>query len=208
MAEEILSDDELEFIHSLMAASSAAPVARGPLTFMVDGGEQSNSLLLQLARSANLAFEAQFEDYCMSFPVQLTEDEFHALQMKLGPPIIYERGEVLRTWRLHLEQPLPLLKSDGGESALRVHELSSDGLLVGSRSKRKTPEQFHLRLALPDGNTMPVDARRIRTVQGGMTAYEVDFPFEEDAERIRHFLFKQHRRQHPELRPEKPGNLV
>jgi hypothetical protein len=115
---------------------------------------------------------------------------------------------VTRAWRLHLEQPLPLLENDGGESSLSVHELSPHGLLVDAGKRRKPPKHFHLRLALPDVAPLEIEAHRVRELKGGLAAYEVAFAEEKDAERIRSFLYRQHQRLHPELQPELPADLV
>ena len=71
-------------------------------------------------------------------------------------------------WRLHLDQPLPLLENDGGESSLSVHELSPHGLLVDAGGHRKPPKHFHLRLALPDDSPLEIDAHRVRELTGGL----------------------------------------
>lgn len=208
MAEQtILSKDELTFIRKLMQRNGT-PSAERTTGFRIDGGAQSNELLLQLAARANLSLQAEFEDFRMSFPLQLKEDELHSLDLQLAPPVIYERGPTTRAWRLHLDQPLALLKNDGGESSLSVHELSPHGLLVDAGKDRKPPKHFHLRLALPDDTPLEVDAHRVRELKGGLAAYEVEYPQEKDAERIRSFLYRQHQRLHPDLQPELPADLV
>ena len=208
MAEDtILSKDELTFIRKLMQRNGGTTAERATV-FRIDGGAQSNELLMQLAARANLSLQAEFEDFRMSFPIQLREDELHSLDLQLAPPVIYERGATTRAWRLHLDEPLALLKNDGGESSLSVHELSPHGLLVDAGKDRKPPKHFHLRLALPDDTPLEIDAHRVRELKGGMAAYEVEFPQEKDAERIRSFLYRQHQRLHPDLQPEVPADLV
>lgn len=201
----VLTQEELAYLAKLARHSeSNGDEASG---FTLDGGTDANNLLLQLSAKANLTLEADFEDYLLSFPLQLNEDEFHTVRLQLAPPTIYERGPVLRAWRLSLEQPLPLLAEDGGETTLTVHELSPNSLLVDTGGKRKAPKHFHLHLALPGEQSLQIDARRIREVERGMTAYEVDFPQEADAERIRNYLYQEHQRLHPELQAELPGEL-
>ncbi|AGA87698.1 hypothetical protein PSCT_03227 [Pseudomonas sp. SCT] len=208
MAEDtILSKDELTFIRKLMQRNGGTTAERAT-GFRIDGGAPSNELLMQLAARANLSLQAEFEDFRMSFPIQLREDELHSLDLQLAPPVIYERGATTRAWRLHLDEPLALLKNDGGESSLSVHELSPHGLLVDAGKDRKPPKHFHLRLALPDDTPLEIDAHRVRELKGGMAAYEVEFPQEKDAERIRSFLYRQHQRLHPDLQPEVPADLV
>ncbi|WP_028240631.1 hypothetical protein [Stutzerimonas azotifigens] len=204
--DNILSSEELEFINSLMAGNGRSPTSTTP-NYLMDGGPQANELLLRMANHAELALQAQFDTYSLSFPLQLTEDDFHNLHLTLAAPVIYERGPVLRAWRLPLDKPLPLLDADGARSSLSVHELSPSGVLVRSTQRRRPPEAFNLMLALPDGDAMPVEGHRVRDLDSGLSAYEVDFD-ERDAERVRRFLFRQHRRLHPELVAETSDDMV
>jgi hypothetical protein len=194
-----LTSAELAYINELISGSpsDASETRTG---FRVDGGEKANGLLLQLAAKANLTLEAELADYCMSFPLRLEQDEFESIQLQLAPPTIYERGPVLRAWRLHLDEPLPLLSDDGNSTSLSVHELSPNGLLVDAGPKRKAPKHLHLHLALPGEGPLEIDAQRIREAEGGMTAYEVAYPQDKDAERIRSYLYEQHQRLYPELK--------
>ncbi|TBU99775.1 PilZ domain-containing protein [Stutzerimonas kirkiae] len=207
MATNVLTKAELRYIHKLMRTPCDASNKEGP-GFHIDGGGKANALLLQLAAQTRLTFEAQFDEFCMSFPLQLNEDEFHNLRLQLAPPTIYERGPTMRTWRLQLEQPLPLLEEDGEESPLSVHELSPDSLVVDTSHKRRAPRHFHLQLALPGEGSLQINARRISEARDGMAAYEVEFPEGRDAERVRSFLYAQHQKLHPELQPELPDDLV
>ncbi|WP_434456447.1 PilZ domain-containing protein [Stutzerimonas urumqiensis] len=196
--QNILSSEELEFIGSLMGTNGrGTPTATA--SFRVDGGPQSNDFLMRLVGNAGLTLQAQFDQYCLAFSMHLAQDEFHSLQMTLSAPTIYERGPVPRAWRLQLETPLPLLEVDGSRSPLSVKELSPSGLLVRNKPSRSAPERFHLMLALPEGEALPVDARRVRHVASDLTAYTVDFAEERDAERVRRYLFEEHRHRHPEL---------
>jgi len=202
----VLTSAELAYINELVSGSPVEP-RETRAGFNLDGGDKANELLLQLAAKANLTLEAELDDYCMSFPLQLNQDEFRTIRLQLAPPTIYERGPVLRAWRLHLDEPLPLLSNDGNETALSVHELSPNGLLVDPGPKRKAPKHLHLRLALPGEASLEVDAHRVRDTADGMTAYEVEYPQDKDAERIRSYLYEQHQRLYPELRPELPDEV-
>lgn len=208
MAEKtLLTRDELAYINRLVNQDTPDAGARRS-GFRVDGGPQSNELLARLASHAELSLQAKFDDFSMSFPLLLKEDEFHNLELQLAPPLIFENGSVTRAWRLHLDEPLPLLTDDGSESSLSVHELSSNGLLVNAGKQRKPPKHFNLRLALPNEPPLEVDASRVREVKGGLAAYEVEFVKVQDAERMRSFLYQQHQKLHPELQPELPADLV
>jgi hypothetical protein len=203
----VLTSAELAYINDLVSSSSTES-GEPRAGFNVDGGDKANGLLLQLAAKANLTLEAELEDYCMSFPLQLNKDEFQAIHLQLATPTIYERGPVLRAWRLHLDEPLPLLSDDGHETDLSVHELSPNGLLVDVGSKQQAPKHLHMHLAIPGEGSLEIDAHRIRDAEGGMTAYEVEYPQDRDAERIRSYLYGQHQRLHPELQPELPSEML
>lgn len=202
MAEKIaLTHAELAYINRLFSSSKSEP-DEAQSGFRIDGGGHANGLLLQLAAKASLTLEAQLEEYCMSFPLRLNEDELHGIQLQLAPPTIYERGPVLRAWRLHLDEPLVLLSHDGRETALNVHELSAHGLLVDTGPK-KAPKRLHLQLPLPGESPLRFDAQQVRNTAGGLTVYEVEYQ-NKDAERIRSYLYAQHQRLHPELQQELP----
>lgn len=192
-----LTSAELAYINELISGSPVEP-GEPHTGFRIDGGEKANGLLLQLAAKANMTLEAELKDYCMSFPLKVDQGEFGAIQLQLGSPTIYERGPVLRAWRLHLDKPLPLLSEDGNETALSVHELSPNGLLVDAGPENDAPKHLHLRLPIPGEGSLEIDAHRIRDTDGGMTAYEVEYPQDKDAERVRSYLYEQHQRLHPE----------
>lgn len=197
MAERIiLTDAELAYINKLVnkvGNESKAP----PSGFHLEGGIQANGLLLQLASQAKLSLEAALDDYRLVFPLRLEEDEFHGLQLQLAPPIIYERGPALRTWRLQLDNPLTLRSRNGHPTDLSVHELSSHGLLVDTSNEHRAPKRLQLYMDLPGEQPLKIDAQRVRAREDGLTAYEVRYPCDTDAERIRAFLYKQHQRLHP-----------
>ncbi|MES2821225.1 MAG: PilZ domain-containing protein [Pseudomonadota bacterium] len=195
-----LSQDERDFIQQLLISPVNGKSAQAP-SFRVDGGEQANTLLRRLGANANLSLESQFDDYSMTFPLQLVEDEFHTLHLKLGAPSIFESGPVLRPWRLQLDQPIALLDAQGQPSFLSVQELSPNGLLISSIGK--APLQFELWLPLPDHEPIRLHGKRVRSVGKQLTAYTVEMDHEgrQDSERIRHFIFQQHRLQYPQLCP-------
>ncbi|MBB3101690.1 PilZ domain-containing protein [Azomonas macrocytogenes] len=207
MAANIVSSEELAFINTLMN-STTQTVTQPSLGFRIDGNSRTRTLLATLACRSTLSLEAEFGRFCLSFPLELSEDEFHSQHLHMASPIIYEHGPRLRAWRLLLPQPLTLLNAEGDESMLRVHELSPYGLLVDTVAEQEPPERFYLYLPLPGDTPMPITAHRVRTTENGMIAYGFDFSSEEDAERLRCFLFSQHRNLYPELQPEIPDDLV
>ncbi|MFC3606646.1 PilZ domain-containing protein [Stutzerimonas tarimensis] len=204
--DSILTSEEQAYLAELANEEPAHRQSSSP-SFKIEGNWQATELLARLAANSRLSLEAETGRFCLSFQLQLVEDEFHSQHIELSAPTIYETGPKMRAWRLQLKRPLPLLEADGGKSALRVHELSPNGLLVGNLHN-SPPEHFHLHLPLPDGEAMPISAHRVRETKSGLTAYEVEFSEEQDTERLRRFLFSQHRRLHPELESELPEDLV
>lgn len=191
-----LSKDERDFIQQLLIN----PVLGKPLQaprFRVDGGEQANALLARLADHSQLSLESHFDDHWLSFPLQLMEDEFHTLHLQLGAPSIFEDGPVQRPWRLHLKQAIPLQDEAGEASDLLVRELSPNGLLISSPGK--APLHFSLWLPLPGQDPIPLHGKRVRSVGKKLTAYRLNGCHPGHTERIRHFLFQQHRLKHPQL---------
>lgn len=206
-SDSILTSEEQAYLAELAIEEPVVKQNAAP-SFKIEGNWQATELLARLATNSRLSLEAESGRFCLSFPLHLVEDEFHSQHIELSSPTIYEIGPTLRAWRLQLKKPLPLLEADGGKSALRVHELSPNGLLVDNARHNSPPEHFHLHLPLPDGEAMPISAHRVRETEDGLTAYEVEFSAEHDTERLRRFLFSQHRRLHPELESKLPGDLV
>ena len=197
----LLSRDELDYIQQILGyslTSNILPVQ----TFRVDGGSAANSILAGLGRNAQLHLEAQFGDQCLRFPLQLVEDEFHALHLELGAPGIYQQGEIQRPWRLILAQPLPLLHANGRASDLRIHEISPAGVLVES-NETSAPADFDLWLPLPEQEPIELHGSRVRRTANHLTAFRLDMLPSQQSERLRHFIFQQHRLQHPQLQQQR-----
>src|SRR3990167_5180684 len=127
----LLNNEELNYIQQIFGNSLAISGLPTP-SFRVDGGAAANAILTGLGKHAELHLDAQFGDQHLRFPLQLVEDEFHALHLELGAPGIFQQGDVQRSWRLNLEQPLCLLHKNGRMSDLCVHEISPSGVLVES----------------------------------------------------------------------------
>lgn len=139
----LLNRDELEYIQQILGYS-LSPSALPTPTFRVDGGAAANALFAAMGRQADLHLEAVFGDQRLRFPLQLVEDEFHALHLELGAPGIFQNGPVQRPWRLPLDTPLTLLHENGQASSLEVHELSPAGVLLKSTDLLPPPDSFAL----------------------------------------------------------------
>lgn len=196
---KLLSRDELDYIQQLLGYNLPQEALTSP-TFKVDGGAVANALLASLGRQAQLQLEAHFGDQCLRFPLQLVEDEFQALHLEMGAPDIFQDGAVQRSWRLTLRQPLVLQHKDGATSDLCVHEISPSGVLVECLGELAAPDQFSLWLPLPQQEPIHLRARRVRSTPGALTAFRLEWLPENEDERLRHFLFQQHRLRHPQLR--------
>lgn len=199
----VLSAEERIFLTKLLTSDApATPVER---SFAIDGGETGNALLTSLATHSKLSMESHFPDCWMSFPLSLAEDEFHALRLKLGAPRIYEYGPNQRPWRLHLDTPIGLLDAQGGETGLQVHELSPNGMLVDVSASGSAPTQFSLWLPLPEQDRLEVRGTLVRATGSRLAAYRLRLVRPEHGERMRRFIFLQHRLQHPELELNAPA---
>ena len=84
----LLSLDELDYIQQILGQSLPSDLLPTQ-SFRVDGGSVANGILVGLGQHTLLHLEAQFGDQCLSFPLQLVEDEFHALHVELGAPGIF-----------------------------------------------------------------------------------------------------------------------
>lgn len=196
----LLNRDELAYIQQILGTS----LSNGSLpipSFRVDGGATANALLARLGQHSELHLEANFGDQRLSFPLQLVEDEFHALHLELGAPGIFQQGAVQRSWRLVLERPVTLLNENGQESSLRVYEISPSGVLLDNCQQHSLPENFNLWLPLPGQEPIRLCGRRVRRVSKQLTAFRLDLLSGSHGERLRHYLFQQHRLAHPQLQP-------
>lgn len=193
-----LSSEELDFLRQVFSSQLIGKPLHIP-SFKVDGGALANALLSRLGRHAQLNLQARMDNYSMSFPLQLVEDEMQSLQLELGAPSIYEEGAIRRPWRLVLDAPLVLQDQDGAETGLLVHEVAPDSLLIGSHTDAALPDNFSLWLPLPGLEPMPVKARRIRASTEQRAAYSLLLRHSEHTERIRQFIFEQYRQQNPQL---------
>ena len=193
----LLTQDELDFIqnihHSQQNMREASP------SLQVNGGTQIKDLLTRLAAHEHVTIQAQFENQQMSFPLELVEDEFHAMHLKLGAPSIYEDGPMMRPWRLILPEPVTLQDHLSRPTNLRVREISFKGVLVDIGEHITPPEQFSLWFC-PEGHPpMELHATLERTKEKGLAAYRLSERNAEEIERLRQYILQQHRLSHPEL---------
>jgi len=197
-ADALLTQDELDFIQSVHRSPQLNRVDPNA-TLRLNGRREVQQLLTRLVASEQVTVHARLDNQQMSFPLQLVEDEFHALHLQLGAPSIFEEGEVVRPWRLTLEQPVMLEDQLGLRSGLKVREISFKGVLVELPEGRKAPKTFNLWFA-PDG-IAPIALRGTlqRLTVEGLAAYQLSQRQPEEIERLRQYMLQQHRRAHPEV---------
>ena len=193
----LLTQDELDFIQR-MQHNPQLNVRDATASLLVNGGVQIKDLLTRLVAQDHVTIQAQFENQQISFPLQLVEDEFHAQHIKLGAPVIYEDGPMIRPWRLTLKTPVPLEDDDGNLTGLWVRELSFNGVLLEARD-RPAPLVLSAWFA-PDGHgAMAFKGRRQRKTAEGLFAYSLRDCAPQETERLRQFILQQHSLSHPEL---------
>ncbi|MEJ5864991.1 hypothetical protein [Pseudomonas farsensis] len=197
-ADALLSQDELDFIQDMqhMPQLNLADPMSG---LLVNGDSRLKALLTRLVAHEQVTLQAKLDNQQISFPLQLVEDEFHAVHLQLGAPDIYEDGPMLRPWRLSLPQPAPLLGARGKPSALWVRDISFKGVLVEVRGLPEAPAQFDLRFA-PDGiPAIGLNGMLCRRIGANLAAYDLTASPAEEIERLREYILQAHRQVHPEL---------
>ena len=194
----LLTQDELEFIQS-MHHNPQLNVRDVSSSLTVNGGAQIRDLLTRLAAHEQVTIQAQFDNQQMTFPLQLVEDEFHALHLRLGVPSIFEDGPMIRPWRLVLEEPVALENVRGQPGALWVHEVSFKGLLVQSRGRSKPPRTFSMWFSPSGYERIAVRGTLERETARGLFAYRLSQGDVDETERLRQFILQQHRLAHPEV---------
>ena len=197
-AEALLTQDELDFIQN-MQHSPQLNLADPMSSLLVNGDRRIQSLLTRLVANEQVTLQAQFNNQQISFPLQLVEDEFHALHLQLGSPEISEDGPLLRPWRLSMEQPSALLDTHGQESGLWVRDISFKGTLLEVRGLPAAPARFELRFA--PGGIPPIELHGVlgRRIGQDLAAYDLSQSPTEEIERLRDYILQAHRRAHPEL---------
>lgn len=196
--DSLLTQDELDFIQT-MQHNPQLNLRDASSSLMVNGGSQIRDLLTRLAANEQVTIQAQFENQQMTFPLQLVEDEFHALHLRLGVPSIFEDGPMSRPWRLSLAEPVQLENARGQPGALWVREVSFKGVLVESRHQIKPPRQF-ARWFSPSGyERIALRGTFERETEQGLYAYRLSQSDKDETERLRQFILQQHRLVHPAL---------
>jgi len=194
----LLTQDELDFIRT-MQHNPQLNVRDTTASLLVNGGTQIRDLLTRLVANEQVTIQAQFENQQMSFPLQLVEDEFHAVHLKLGAPSIFEDGPMVRPWRLSLDEPVVLEDNLGRMSGLQVREISFKGVLLETRNGRKPPQRFSLWFNPPGHEPMPLRGTLQRKTEQGHYAYHLSESNAQDTERLRQYILAQHRREHPQF---------
>lgn len=194
----LLTQDELDFIQN-MHHNPQLNVRDVSSSLTVNGGAQIRDLLTRLAAHEQVTIQAQFDNQQMTFPLQLVEDEFHAVHLRLGVPSIFEDGPMIRPWRLVLEEPVALENVRGQPGALWVHEVSFKGLLVQCRGRSKPPRTFSMWFSPSGYERIAVRGTLERETARGLFAYRLSQGDADETERLRQFILQQHRLAHPAL---------
>jgi len=196
----LLTQDELDFIQS-MHRSPQLNLADATSSLRLDGGSDVQRLLTRLIAHEQVTLQAQFENQQMSFPLQLVEDEFHAVRLQLGAPSIYEDGPMMRPWRLTLDTPVALDDELGLSTDLRVREISFKGVLLEVPTDRKPPKTFSLWFSPGADTPINLQGTLQRQTAEGLAAYRLSQHQPQEIERLRQYILRQHRLAHPELHP-------
>lgn len=197
-ADPLLTQDEMDFIQGMQHSPQLNP-ADPMSSLLVNGDRQIQALLTRLAANEQVTLQAQFNNQQISFPLQLVEDEFHAVHLQLGAPEIYEDGPLLRPWRLSLEEPAQLLGEQAQGSGLWVRDISFKGALLEVRGLAQAPSRFDLHFA-PEG-IPPIGLHGVlrRRIGRDLAAYDLSRSPEHEIERLRAYILEAHRTAHPEL---------
>ncbi|MGY4662089.1 hypothetical protein ACVWZ9_002883 [Pseudomonas chlororaphis] len=194
----LLTQDELDFIQT-MQHNPQLNVRDANSSLLVNGGSQIRDLLTRLAANEQVTIQAHFENQQMTFPLHLVEDEFHALHLRLGVPSIFEDGPRVRPWRLTLAEPVALENAKGQPTALWVHEVSFNSVLLEIRNRAKAPKQFAQWFSPSGYERIALRGRLERQTDAGFYAYRLNQSDTDETERLRQFILQQHRLAHPYL---------
>lgn len=190
---DLLSADELALLTEVMAVEGEL---EPPLPLNLPYG---SVLLPLMERADGLVLVANYRHHLLRFPVRLQRDEFGRLALGIDAPEILETGPTTRNWRVRPLHPLRLLDSQGQDTGLRIHDLSISGLALTFDHHHQAPELLNLQLELPDGGDLvPLEAALVRQLDHRRVAYRLVSDDDEPFDRLRWFLFHQHRALHPD----------
>ena len=194
-AQALLTQDELDFIQD-MQHSPQLNLADSMSSLLVNGDRNVQELLARLVANEHVTLQAHYNNQQISFPLQLVEDEFHAVHLQLGSPEIFEDGPTLRPWRLSLEQPIALLDAHGKQSGLWIRDISTKGTLVQVRDLPEAPVRFSLTFA-PEG-IEPIRLKGVlrRRIGPDLAAYDLYRSPADDLERLREYILQAHQQLH------------
>ncbi|MBF8754923.1 hypothetical protein [Pseudomonas guariconensis] len=194
-AQALLTQDELDFIQD-MQHSPQLNLADSMSSLLVNGDRHVQELLARLVANEHVTLQAHYNNQQISFPLQLVEDEFHAVHLQLGSPEIFEDGPTLRPWRLSLEQPAALLDAAGMQSGLWIRDISTKGTLVQVRDLPEAPVRFSLTFA-PEG-IEPIRLKGVlrRRIGPDLAAYDLYRSSADDLERLREYILQAHQQLH------------
>lgn len=197
-ADALLTQDELDFIQN-MQQMPQLNLADTMSSLLVNGDHRIQTLLTRLVANEQVTLQAQFNNQQISFPLQLVEDEFHALHLQVGSPEIYEDGPSRRPWRLSMDTPCALRNTRGQAVGLWVRDISFKGALVEVRGQAKAPARFVLQFA-PAG-IAPISLHGVlrRRIGADLAAYDLGRTPSDEIERLREYILQAHREAHPEL---------
>ncbi|WP_412461535.1 hypothetical protein ACK2SD_05155 [Pseudomonas sp. SC11] len=193
-ADALLTQDELDFIQDMQHVpqlNQPAPSA----SLLVNGDPRLQQLLTRLVASEQVTLQAQLDNQQISIPLQLVEDEFHAVHLQLGSPEIYEEGPRLRPWRLSLAPPTALLDAQGKSSTLWVRDISFKGVLLEVRGKRPPPARFELFFAPCGLHPIALIGTLRRCIDADLAAYDLAHSAPDEIDRLREYILQAH----PEL---------
>ncbi|MNM62473.1 hypothetical protein D3C81_738040 [compost metagenome] len=197
-ADPLLTQDELDFIQN-MQHSPQLNLADPVSSLLVNGDRRIQTLLTRLVANEQVKLQAQFNNQQISFPLQLVEDEFHALHLQLGSPEIYEDGPKLRPWRLSMDQPSALVDANARPSGLWVRDISFKGALLEVRDLPQAPAQFELHFAPAGIAAIALHGVLRRRIGPDLAAYDLSRSSADEIERLRDYILQAHRQAHPEL---------
>ena len=80
-AHALLTQDELDFIQD-MQHSPQFNVSDSMSSLLVNGDRHVQELLARLVANEQVTLQAQYNNQQISFPLQLVEDEFHAVHLQ------------------------------------------------------------------------------------------------------------------------------
>lgn len=198
----LLSQEEIDFLQNELTEDDQVIDTVDPyqtentVELHVEGFGFSNSLLQRIGMADQIKLQADFERFCLLFPVQIQASVHGGFNMVLSSPEIIDHDGRARNWRMHKQTEFQLLHHDSN-SPLELLDISTTGFAI-SIDSNTAPETLSIELRSKQGEIEKLNAEKVRTRKDGGVAYQLVGMDTNQRIALRSLLYNAYRTCYPE----------